>query len=185
MKKLKVILLILTVLLVIPFGVFAEEGNNAPVEESNEVKVYLFHGEGCGFCEKAKTWFASIEAEYGHKFELVKYEVWNDEYNSKLMQAVADVRKENPGGVPYIVIGNQSWDGFAEDYQDSILAKINSEYDQAVSERYDVMNFVDFETLKPVEAESNTAKDVLVLLVIIAVVGLVTAGIIVARKETN
>ena len=111
--------------------------------------------------------------------------MWNDEYNSKLMQAVADVRKENPGGVPYIVIGNQSWDGFAEDYQDSLLAKINSEYDQAVSERYDVMNFVDFETLKPVEAESNTAKDVLVLLVIIAVVGLVTAGIIVARKEAN
>jgi hypothetical protein len=47
------------------------------------------------------------------------------------------------------------------------------------------MNFVDLENLSPIEEESNTAKDVLVLLVIIAVVGIVTTGIIVARKETN
>ena len=184
MKKLKVILLILTVLLVIPFGVFAEEGNNAPVEESNEVKVYLFHGEGCGFCEKAKTWFASIEEEHGHKFELVKYEVWKDEYNSKLMQAVADVRKESPGGVPYIIIGNQSWDGFTEDYQESMLSKINSEYEQDVKERYDVLDFVDFENLIPIEKD-NTVRDIIVLVVIIAVVGTIIAGVMIGRKETN
>lgn len=185
MKKLKVILLILTVLLVIPFGVFAdEETDNAASEESKEVKVYLFHGEGCGFCEKAKTWFASIEEEHGHKFELVKYEVWNDQYNSKLMQAVADARKENPGGVPYIIVGNQSWDGFTEEYQDSIISKINSEYEQDVNERYDVLDFVDLENLVPIE-EDTTVRDIIVLAVVIAVVGAIIAGVMIARKETN
>ena len=49
MKKFKVFLLILAVLLIIPFGVFADEsvGDDA-TQQSNEVKVYLFHGDGLG-----------------------------------------------------------------------------------------------------------------------------------------
>ena len=139
MKKLKVLLLMLSLLLVIPFGVFADEAK----EESKEVKVYLFYGDGCGFCGNFKTWVSEIEEDYGDKFELIQYEVWYNESNSNLMSAVAGARNEEPGGVPYIIIGNQSWDGFADDYKDEILKKIDSEYKQDPSERYDIMDYVD------------------------------------------
>lgn len=183
MKKLKVLLLILAVLLIVPFGVFADEDSDV-TEESKEVNVYLFYGEGCGFCEKAKTWFASIEEEYGHMFELVKYEVWNSAENSQLMNDVASVRKETVKGVPYIIIGNQSFDGFSEDYTDSMLAKIESEYKTEVSERYDVLDYVEYATADDKD-ENNTARDVLVLLVLVGFVALVSVGVVVARKQTN
>ena len=35
--------------------------------ESEPVKVYLFYGNGCPYCENAISYFASIEAEYGDK----------------------------------------------------------------------------------------------------------------------
>lgn len=183
MKKLKVLLLVLAVLLIVPFGVFADEATDV-TEESKEVNVYLFYGDGCGFCEKAKTWFASIEEEYGHMFELVKYEVWNNAENSQLMNDVAEVRKETVNGVPYIIIGNQSFDGFSEDYTDSILSKIKSEYEAEPSERYDVLDYVDL-AADDANDENNTARDVLVLLVLVGVVALVTVGVVVARKQTN
>ena len=185
MKKFKLILLILAVLVIIPFGVFADETTeDTATEESNEVNVYLFHGDGCGFCEKAKTWFSEIEEEHGYKFELIKYEVWNDEANNNLMQAVANARKEEVGGVPYIIVGNQSWSGFSEEYTESILSKINSEYEQTPSERYDVMDFVDSD-LSSAEEENNTVRDILVLLVLVGVIGAISVGVILARKQTN
>lgn len=186
MKKLKVLLLILAVLLVVPFGVFADEATQEDTTEvSNEVNVYLFYGDGCGFCANAKTWFEEIEEEYGDKFELIKYEVWYDEDNSNLMAAVGAVRNETPGGVPYIVIGNQSWDGFADDYKESILSKIESEYEQEVSERYDIMNYVDLASIGTEEDVNTTARDVLVLLVLVGVVAAVSVGVVVARKNAN
>lgn len=189
MKKLKSILVILAILLVLPFGVWAEENTTEDsttevVEESNEVKLYFFHGDGCGYCANAEAWFEEIEEEYGDKFEVVDYEVWYNEENSNLMTAVGEVRKETPGGVPYIIVGNQSWDGFSDDYKESILAKIESEYEQDPSERYDVMDYVDL-TSSSDEEENTTARDVLILLVLVGVVAAVTVGVVVARKQTN
>lgn len=180
MKKLKVLLLMLAVLLVVPFGVFAEE-NDVVKEESKEVKLYLFYGDGCGFCQNAKAWFAEIEEDYGDKFEVVQYEVWNNKENSELMNAVASVRKETPGGVPYIIIGNQSWDGFSDEYKDSILSKIDSEYEQEPSERYDVMDYVNLD----IEEKDTTVRDIIIVFVLVGVVGAVTAGVLLARKSTN
>ena len=183
MKKIKYLLVILTILLVMPFGVLAEENADKKDVENNEVNLYIFYGDGCGFCEKAKTWFSEIEAEYGDKFNVVEYEVWYNEENSKLMSAVAEARKEDVDGVPYIIVGNQSWNGFADDYKESILSKIESEYKQDPSERYDVMNYVDLTTTP--EETNTTVRDILILLVLVGVVGAVSAGVVIARKQTN
>ena len=180
MKKLKVLLLMLAVLLVVPFGVFADEASDEVVE-SKEVKLYLFYGDGCGFCQSAKEWFAEIEEDYGDKFEVVQYEVWYNQENSELMKAVASARKETPGGVPYIIVGNQSWDGFSDEYKDSIISKIESEYEQDPAERYDVMDYINLE----VEKKDTTARDILLIIVLVGVVGAITAGVVIARKTTN
>lgn len=189
MKRFKFILIILAILLVIPFGAFAEEGTaEGTSAESNEVKLYFFHGDGCGFCANASQWFSEIEAEYGNKFEVVKYEVWNDPQNSKLMAAVAEARNESADGVPYIIIGNQSWNGFADEYKEEILAKIESEYNQNPDERYDIMDYVDESGNAIVDKKdsgSNNVTDVIVLLAIIGVTAAITFGVMVARKSTN
>ena len=187
MKKLKFLLVVLAAVLILPFGVFAEEVEDSASEdavESQEVNVYFFFGDGCGFCANAEAWFEEIEEEYGDKFNLVAYEVWSNADNSQLMSDVAEIRKETANGVPYIIIGNQSWNGFDDDYKEGILAKIESEYEQDPAERYDIMEYVESGIL-PDEEENNTAKDVLVLLVLVGVVAAVAGGVAVARKNID
>ena len=50
-------------------------------------------------------------------FTIVDYETWNNQGNAKLMEAIAKLRGETVEGVPYIIIGNKSWNGFTESYE--------------------------------------------------------------------
>ena len=192
MKKFKFILVILLALLILPFGVLAEEEEEnteeATTEEvaedkttSNKVKLYFFRGEGCPHCAEAEDFFNSIQEEYGEYFEIVDYETWYNEDNAALLQKVGEVRDEEIGGVPYILIGNKSWAGYATDYDEEIKATIISEYEKDPADRYDIMDYVNG---KKVEKEDESyASDVLVLLAIIVVVGGIVTGIVFARKK--
>ena len=182
MKGFKFILFIaLACLLVLPFSVFAaEETETATDTDNKEVKLYFFRGEGCSHCAEFEEWLSEIEPEYGNLFEVIDYETWNDEKNAELMQKVAKVRGEKAEGVPYIIIGNKSWNGFADDYKEEILIQIQQEYETNPTERYDIM------TLLPKEkAEKTGAGDVISLIVVLLVSGLVVVGIVKARKSTN
>ena len=201
MKKLKFFVLLLAALLILPFAVYAEDEyyeEEAPVEEvseesssedtssddSKKVNVYLFRGEGCPHCQEAEEWFKSIEGEYGSYFKVVDYETWYNEDNAKLMQDVASARGEEAEGVPYIIIGDKSWNGFAETYEEDILNKIKEVYAQDVSERYDIMNYLPY--IKNGEKEEEkSSNDVLSLIIIIVVAGGIGFGIYQARKKTN
>lgn len=180
MKKVKFLLVLLMALLVLPFGVFADEAPSTDGEnESKEVKVYFFHGNGCPHCEDAFAWFEEIEDEYGEYFEVVDYEVWQHKDNDKLKEAVAEARKETVNGVPYIVVGNQAWNGFPESAKEQILEKIKSEYEQDPADRYDVMNYVDM------SKQDTTTRDIIITVVLLVVCGAGVAGILAARKSTN
>ena len=120
MKKLKFLFVMLIGILLVPCTVLAKD--NKPVN------VYFFYGNGCPHCAEAEEFFDSIEDELGDKFNVVAYETWYDSDNVDLMNEVADIRKEEPGGVPYIIIGNQSWDGYTSSYDDEIIDKIKTEY---------------------------------------------------------
>ena len=193
MKKIK-FLLVLLLAFMIPFAVFAE-GEEAEASEevtsaevtdsgksSKEVNLYFFRGEGCSHCAEAEAWFKSIEEEYGEYFKIVDYETWNDADNAELMQTVAKARGESADGVPYIIIGNQSWNGFAEDYEDEILAAIKSEFAKDPADRYDIMELIDTGKTGGKEAKSN---DALALIIIILVVGGICFGIYKASQSVN
>ena len=175
MRKLKY-LFVLLVLLVVPFMVYAE--GEETTASNDKVKVYLFRGEGCPHCQEAEEWFQSIEEEYGSMFEVIDYETWYDEENKELMDKVAEARKEEVGGVPYIIIGKKSWNGFTESYEEELLAEIKSEYAKDTSKRYDIMKHIG-EVKK--EKDSN---DVIVLIVILLVVSGVVFGVYKARNNT-
>lgn len=184
MKKLKYLFLILMTALIIPFSVFAEgeEENNAENNESKEVPVYFFRGEGCSHCAEAEEWFESIEEEYGSFFEIKEYETWYNEENAALMEKVAEARGETAEGVPYIIIGNKSWNGFADDYKDEIISEIKNVFEQDIDERYDIMKYLPDEDEK--ESESSSS-DVVALVLIIIVIGGIGFGIYQARKNTD
>ena len=99
------------------------------VTEDGEVVIYFFRGEGCSHCAEAEEWFESIEDEYGDKFVVKDYEVWYDEDNAEYMNRIAESRGEDVTGVPYIIIGNKSWNGFAESYKEEMLREIELNID--------------------------------------------------------
>lgn len=200
MKKIKYLVLLLAAFLILPFAVYAEdeyedEGYVEEVaeeatssEESNDdskkVNIYLFRGEGCPHCQEAEEWFESIKGEYGNYFKVVDYETWYNEENAKLMEQVAEARGETAEGVPYIIIGNKSWNGFAESYEEEILEQIKTVFAQDVSERYDIMSYLPYINNGEKE-EEKSSNDVLALIIIVVVVGGIGFGIYQARKKTN
>lgn len=197
MKYIKYLVVLLAIFLVLPFGVFAEDENNTTSDteatestsessDDKRVNLYLFRGEGCPHCAEAEEWFDSIKGEYGDYFKVVDYEVWNDEDNAKLMEKVAKLRKEDVSGVPYIIIGDKSWNGFDESYEDEMIDQIKSVYSQDVSKRYDIMNYVnDSSSNSKTSKKKSSSSDVLALIIILIVVGGAGYAIYYARKSTS
>lgn len=186
MKLLKCLFALIIAILVIPMAVFAEDVE-ATDDSSKVVNVYLFRGEGCPHCQEAEEWFDSIKDEYGGLFKIVDYETWQDEDNAKLMQQVAEVRGETAEGVPYIIIGDKSWNGFADDYKDEIIEQIKSVFEQDVIDRYDVMNYLEGSKKKSGNSSSkkSSSNDFGALVVILLVSGAVGFGVYKARCNAN
>ena len=187
MGKIKYLFLLIAMILVLPLTVFAEEGEEATTTSADDkaVKVYFFRGEGCSHCAEAKQFFESLKEEYGDKFTIVDYETWYNEDNYNIMQKVAKARGEEDQatGVPYIIIGDQSWVGFDQDvYAPEIKSKIDELYSKDVKDRYDIQTIIDGKETTATEEKSN---DVLALIIILIVVGGVCFGIYKARATTN
>ena len=117
----------------------AEETPQVISTNEQEVNVYMFRGDGCGYCAKALTWFEEIEQTEGNYFNLIIYEVWNDESNKNLMDRVAKYLNKDVAGVPFIIIGEKSFTGFDDSYKDQFLEIIHEEYLKNVDDRFDVM----------------------------------------------
>lgn len=201
MKKLRLLLILFAAVLLLPMTVFAEgeevvaenpetteETTTAEAEvNSKEVNIYFFRGEGCPHCEEAEQWFQSIEAEYGSYFNIVDYETWYNEDNANLMQQVAEARGEEAEGVPYIIVGDKSWSGFTESYEEEILSQITSVYAQDVNDRYDIMKYLDNPSAakKDTDKKDSGSSDALVLVLIILIAGGIGFGVNRARATVK
>lgn len=189
MKKIKYLVILLIAILIIPFGVFAEgeeetnteENTEEKTEEKKEVPLYFFRGEGCSHCAEAEEWFKSIEEEYGSYFEIKDYETWYNEENQALMERVAEARGESADGVPYIIIGDKSWNGFAEDYKEEIISEIKNVYEQNESDRYDIMKYLPDADEK--DKDKSGSSDFVALFFILLVIGGI--GFLVYKTREN
>ena len=129
MKKKLLMLLFLFSIVLIPTRSLAAE--------KEPVNIYLFRGEGCGFCKKFLNYVNDTLLEkYDGKINIVAYEVWYNTENASLMQQVASFLEDDASGVPYIIIGDQSFVGYAESYNSQIEKAIDDLYDS--KDRYDV-----------------------------------------------
>lgn len=116
-----------------------ENQNNDSQISEGPINIYLFWGDGCHACASLKEFFNNLDSSYDKYFNLVKYEVWNNEENSNLMHEVGDKLNQTYYAVPFLVIGDEIIVGFSESKEDYILDKIIEEYN---NDRYDVMNEV-------------------------------------------
>ena len=124
-------------------------------EDSSKVNVYLFRGNGCGFCRNFINFLNNNIDELGKYFNLVSYEVWYDKDNSALLKEVANFTGEAAGGVPYIIVGDKVFAGFTEDtYGEDFKKALKAEYEK--KDRYDV--FKEMEKAKNADKEASKAE---------------------------
>ena len=194
----KVMIVVLTLMLVLPIGVMAKKDTNTYYssyntlnlvdtlqsegieleyedyeENSKQINIYMFRGQGCGYCKRFLNFLNSITEEYGKYFKLVSFEVWQDQDNSALLTQVAEKMGEEASGVPYIIIGDKVFPGYAEDYDDQIKEAIVNLYNTEKADRYDV-----FEVLNQ-KKKNNVIVGIGAAVIIVGVV----AVAIVTRKN--
>jgi len=170
MKKFKYLILILIGAIFLPMSVSAEvKADKELSADSKEVKVFVFRGEGCPHCEDAIEWFKTLEKDYGTIFEVIGYETWNNPDNAQLMQDIVSARSDNAEGVPYIVVGDDAWNGFDESYKDPILKTIQSEYAKEVDKRTDIVKEVLAGTYKS-NVPTTDSTDIVSAIILIAII---------------
>ncbi|MBR4262329.1 MAG: hypothetical protein IKQ35_03085 [Bacilli bacterium] len=176
MKKLFSLLFV--ALLIVPITAFAAD--------KEPVDVYIFHGSTCPHCKELLEWFETQEEKYGDKYDLVKYEVWNDEKNAELFNLTAEklgMDLENLG-VPLMIIGEQQFSGFApEEDPELIIKAIEEEYDKDESERSHIVDDVIKENnWQHDQKEKKSTNLIIGIATIVVVVGLIVV-VMKAREE--
>ena len=176
-------LLLLLVFAILPFTTFAktyydgyetknlkdtlaaeniELENKSYKENDKQAVIYMFRGQGCYFCRNFLTFLSSISKDYGKYFKLVSFEVWYNEQNSALFNKVGALNGEDLEklGVPYILIGEQKFNGFNESFADSIKKKKKKEYEKHGTDVFDRLAKAEEDGTLVIPARNNdTNKD--------------------------
>ena len=95
---------------------------SASVED--EVVIYLFWGEGCPYCEIAKTALEDLAESNPH----VKFEDYEINHNPENLQLFSDLASKfgfEPAVFPTIFVGDQYWEGYSEEIRADIETHIN------------------------------------------------------------
>ena len=100
------LIIIISFLLLSPTNVFASK--------DKEVTLYFFHGDGCPHCA-AEEEFLKNNKEELKNVKIVKYEVWKDEDNRKLLKEIGKKFDMEVSSVPFNVIGNTIIKGYLDD----------------------------------------------------------------------
>lgn len=195
MKKIMAILL---VLLLMPTIVFAKEPESMSLEDAlkeeeieydlgdyqesdQKANIYLFRGKGCSHCYEFLEYVSKdLIKESGEYFNLVTYEVWNNEDNKELMDKVAEYLGEEAGGVPFIVIGDKVFAGYAESMNDEMKEAIKKLYDS--EDRYDVIKKLETDPSVKDKKKSKNDSTMTVVFILFASVALVVLIVKIIKK---
>lgn len=149
-------------------------------ENDKQAVIYMFRGQGCGYCRAFLEFLNSISKEYGNYFRLVSFEVWNDSNNAELFKKVPLVTNEAAGGVPYIIIGEKVFAGYSETYDEDIKKAIKSQYEDS---SYDVFDKLE-EKLNG-DSNNGTSSFAVVFWNAFFLVAATVAIIVVSNKNTQ
>ena len=151
-------------------------------ENSNKVNVYIFRGSSCWHCLDEITWLAENYKEYSQYINVHTYEVWGNKENNKLMSSVANLLGKKVSGVPFTVVGKDTFSGFGENTGSQIIEKAKQLYSS--NEKYDIKDYIDLEenTLKDVEKKSSNTLMVVLIIAVLVIGGAVIVYLISKSK---
>ncbi len=88
---------------------------NSQVSAESPVTGYLFYGTGCPHCKKERAYLQKTQERLPY-FEVQEFEIYYDRDNSQLLQKVANRLNTQVGGVPFLVVGDDYFIGFSEEF---------------------------------------------------------------------
>lgn len=112
---------------------------NGVKREDNKVNIYFFWGDGCPHCKEEKAFFEDLKTKYGSKYNLYLYEVWYNAENKEILKAFASALGKKAGGVPFTIIGNQSFEGFNEEIGKEMIDAITSQHKNSYDVYFDTI----------------------------------------------
>ncbi|NMA50268.1 MAG: hypothetical protein GX951_00230 [Mollicutes bacterium] len=202
---------IISILLLLSFFIVNVKAEKLPeVTDHEKVTIYIFRGDGCGYCGNAIEWFYNLGDKYDDYFQVITYEVWNNDSNAILLEEVAAELDVDISGVPFIVLGDKFYvTGFSpedgeelvdvalEEYQNKkykdIVAKISKEISDDLTKNKNKDN----EEIELPQSTSlyaaakdegfvvDNSSDTAAILGISAVVAIVILGFIVITRKQN
>lgn len=93
-----------------------------------KINIYLFYGEGCPHCEELKNYLNSLDNKEKSYFDIYTFEVWNNSTNQQFMKESAKSLNKEVSGVPFLIIGNKTFEGYNESMNIKIKKAIKTEY---------------------------------------------------------
>lgn len=103
----------------------SSSNEESTIQQSNaKLRIYEFWGSTCPHCKKANEFFEEYVPTVSG-LEWQKYEVYNNRENNKLFEEAAKTLGQDPGGVPFIIIGDEVFGGFGEGSEDLIKDRVD------------------------------------------------------------
>lgn len=91
------------------------------------VNAYFFYGDGCPHCAKEGQYlFHVLKSEYPD-LQIYEYEIDNNKNNAILLQKIAEKLNIRVDGVPFLVIGDKHFVGYADGISSQIIKQRVSE----------------------------------------------------------
>lgn len=90
---------------------------------TNDVNMYMFWGDGCPHCARAKTVLEPYVEQHGN-MHFYKFEVYYSTANQQKMQAVGETLGIDASGVPLIVVGDTPFIGYTDSIGDDIKERL-------------------------------------------------------------
>jgi len=82
-----------------------------PPKPETKVRLYEFWGQGCPHCTAADPFLKDLDEEK-KELDVHQYEVYYNTANQEKNKKVAEALGKEAGGVPFIVIGDEVYNGF-------------------------------------------------------------------------
>jgi thiol-disulfide isomerase/thioredoxin len=95
------------------------------IQSNDPIYIYLFWGEGCPHCAKAKPYLESL-AQRNPRAVLRAYEIYYHPENQAVFEAVCTAAGFEPRYVPTILIGRWHWEGWNEPVAQEIEAAVSA-----------------------------------------------------------
>jgi len=120
MRKIKFLILML-LFIVLPFNVQALSDDYSDLVykivdvevDKDKINIYFFHRSDCVHCQKEKKRLTELKKKY-NQINVYMFETSTNKTNSSYMKSVKTLFNEKSNGVPFSVIGNETFLGYNE-----------------------------------------------------------------------